>query len=66
MITLQGKKVLHLTKKYEGEFPKKYFKDFLNYLNISEDDFWEIVDSWRQEHLWHKIGNDWQLKHPIK
>ena len=55
-----------LMKKFEGEFPKKYFKDFLNYLNISEDDFWDTVESWRQEHLWHKIGNDWKLKYPIE
>ena len=55
-----------LAKKYEGEFPKKYLNDFLNYLNSSEEDFWQIVDSWRQEHLWHKIDNDWQLKQPIE
>ena len=51
--------------KYEGEFPKKYFKDFLEYLDISEDDFWQIVDSWRSEHLWKKKNNEWVLKSPI-
>jgi len=54
-----------LMKKYEGEFPKKYFKDFLEYLQISEDDFWNIVDSWRSEHLWKKKNNEWVLKSPI-
>ena len=55
-----------LMKKYEGEFPKKYFKDFLHYLNISEDEFWEIVESWRRENIWYKVDNEWKLRNPIK
>ena len=55
-----------LMKKYEGEFPKKYFAEFLDYLDINEDEFWEIVDSWRLSHLWGKKDNEWVLKHPIE
>ena len=55
-----------LMKKYEGEFPKKYFEEFLEYLDINEDEFWEIVDSWRLPHLWGKSGNEWILKNNIK
>jgi hypothetical protein len=54
-----------LIKKYEGEFPKKYFQDFLNYLNISEKHFWEVCDSWRPKNLWTKKKNIWHLKHPV-
>ena len=55
-----------LMRRYEGEFPMKYFKDFLQYLNITEKHFWEVVDSWRASHLWEKVDGNWQLKHPIK
>lgn len=55
-----------LMRKYEGEFPEKYFKDFLGYLDISEDHFWEVVDSWRPKHLWKQTNKGWQLKHPIE
>ena len=55
-----------LMKRYEGEFPKKYFKDFLEYLDITEEHFWEVVDSWRAPHLWRKVGGNWELKHPIE
>ena len=55
-----------LMRKYEGEFPKKYFAEFLEYLDINEDEFWEVVDSWRLPHLWDKNGNEWILKNPIK
>ena len=53
-------------KRYEGEFPKKYFKDFLEYLDITEEHFLEVVDSWRASHLWGKVDGNWELKHPIE
>ena len=43
-----------LMKKFEGEFPGKYFSEFLDYLGISDTEFWAIVDDWRSEHLWIK------------
>ena len=63
---LTREEALLLMKKYEGEFPKKYFKDFLEYLNITEKHFWKIVDSWRSKYLWKKINNKWKLKYPAK
>jgi N-acetyl sugar amidotransferase len=55
-----------LIKKYDGEFPKKYFSDFLSYCSIEEKEFWEIVDSWRSDHIWfqNEMG-EWKLKKPI-
>jgi N-acetyl sugar amidotransferase len=55
-----------LMERYEGDFPKKYFQEFLEYLDITEDHFWDIVDSWRAPHLWEKINREWVFKHPIK
>ncbi len=54
-----------LVKKFDGEFPKKYFKEFLEYLSISEDFFWKVADSYRPEHLWQKDGDNWVLKHAV-
>jgi N-acetyl sugar amidotransferase len=51
-----------LMKKYEGEFPKKYFNEFLEYLSISEEHFWEVIDSWRLPHIWEKVDEEWKLK----
>ena len=54
-----------LMRRYEGEFPKRYFKEFLEYLDITEDHFWEVVDSWRLPHLWEKVNVEWKFKHTI-
>jgi len=56
-----------LVKKYDSEFPNKYFKEFLEYIDLSEDKFWKILDSFRSPHLWSKNDkNKWILKEQIK
>lgn len=54
-----------LVKRYDGEFPRKYFQEFLEYCDITEEMFWEVVDSWRSDHLWEKTADGWRLKHTV-
>ena len=54
-----------LVRKFDGEFPKKYFQDFLTYCDISEEYFWEVIDSWRSNHIWEKISGKWELRHKV-
>ena len=54
-----------LVDKFDGEFPAKYFKVFLEYCDITEDFFWEVINSWRSDHLWTKIDGEWKLKHNV-
>jgi hypothetical protein len=55
-----------LINKFDGEFPEKYFKTFLEYCDIIEEFFWEVVESWRSDHLWIKeTYGDWKLRHTV-
>ncbi|MEI8229664.1 MAG: N-acetyl sugar amidotransferase [Candidatus Peregrinibacteria bacterium] len=54
-----------LVRKFDGEFPRKYFKDFLEYCDITEEQFWEVADSWRSPHLWDRVNEVWELKHRV-
>ncbi len=54
-----------LVKKYDGEFPIKYFEEFLKYLSLEKDQFFEIVDSFRPSHLWEKKQSNWLLKYQV-
>lgn len=56
-----------LVHRYDGEFPKKHLKELLEYLNISEEEFWEVVDFYRylSPHLWEKVKGEWILKHRV-
>lgn len=54
-----------LAKRYDGEFPKKHFKEFLEYIDVKEEYFWKIVDRFRNPWIWEKINNEWKLKTPL-
>lgn len=54
-----------LVKRYDGEFPQKYFHEFLEYCSISEKEFDEIIDSWRSDHIWEQDDGIWRLKQPV-
>ena len=54
-----------LVKKYDGEFPIKYYQEFLKYCDITEEEFNEVVDSWRGENIWKFQNNEWILKNPV-
>ena len=55
-----------LVKKYDGEFPKKYYREFLEYCQMSEDEFEKTIDSWRSDHIWLKSNEgEWKLKDPV-
>jgi hypothetical protein len=54
-----------LVRKFDGELPRKHLKEFLEYVQLTEKDFWKIADAHRTEHLWHKVGDEWQLKYPV-
>lgn len=57
---------INLVKKYDSEFPKKYFKDFLNYINIDEETFWSTVNKFRSPHIWEYKDNMWKLINQLK
>jgi N-acetyl sugar amidotransferase len=54
-----------LVHRYDGEFPRKYFAEFLDYLAMSEAEFFEIADSFRSPHLWRKGAGGWELRHKV-
>ena len=60
-----------LVRKYDEEFPELYFQDFLDYTKITNVEFWDIADKWRNKNLWRKIGgdsikgNDWEKRFPV-
>lgn len=56
---------VNLVKKYDLEFPNKYFKEFLSYVDISEKTFSETVDKFRSPHLWKKVEGEWRLRHTV-
>ncbi len=56
---------LALIEKFDGEYPQKFEKEFLDYISMNKDEFMELSDKYRPEHIWTKKSNRWVLKvHP--
>jgi hypothetical protein len=51
--------------RYDGEFPKKYFADFLQYTGIDEEAFWQVIDGWRSPHIRERANGEWKLRHTV-
>ena len=57
---------VNLVKRFDSEFPMKYFKEFLDYISLSENEFFSVVDKNRSPHLWvEESTNEWKLKHKV-
>lgn len=55
----------YLVKKYDTEFPEKYLKEFIDYIDITEEEFHETIDKFRSPHIWKKVDGKWQLRHTV-
>ena len=56
---------VELVKKYDLEFPDQYFEDFLEYINCDQNNFFNIIDKFRPNFLWNRIGDEWELKSAV-
>lgn len=54
-----------LVRKYDGEIPKKYYQEFLDYCSITDEEYQAVIDSWRADHIWEKADGNWRLKKAI-
>lgn len=64
---ISREEAVHLVRKYDCEFPAKYFEEFLKYIDTSEKEFYDVIDAHRSPHIWQQ-GSDghWSLKHQVE
>lgn len=60
---IDREEAISLMNRYEGEYPARYEKEFLDYISMSRDDFFECVDRFRSPHLWCVKDGHWELRH---
>lgn len=57
---------VRLVRRFDGEFPKRHFKWFIDYMGITEEFFWQVMDMYRaKSNVWEKVGGEWKLKHIV-
>jgi hypothetical protein len=56
---------MKLVQKFDQEFPLKFFKTFLSYIDTTEEEFWTTINKFRSPHLWKQVESNWKLRHTI-
>lgn len=55
-----------LVRKFDGEFPDKYFNEIMAYLEIDPEYFKnELTNKFRSPHLWAQMDGEWKLRHTV-
>lgn len=51
-----------LVRRFDGEFPERYLREVMDYLELKPERFLELCDEFRSPHLWKKEGDAWALR----
>lgn len=54
-----------LVRRFDGEFPDRYFNEVMEYIGMQPDRFHELCDKFRSPHLWKKVNGEWKLRHAV-
>ncbi len=54
-----------LVRKFDGEFPQRYFRQVMDALEMDPEYFVQLCDKFRPPHLWTRENGAWQLCSPI-
>lgn len=54
-----------LVKRFDGEFPARYFNEVMDYIEMKPEKFLELCDQFRSPHLWIKVNGEWKLRHQV-
>ncbi|MFT5926910.1 MAG: N-acetyl sugar amidotransferase [Candidatus Azotimanducaceae bacterium] len=63
---LSRKDAVEIVSKLSDEFPAEYFQDFLRFHHVTEEEFWDTVEKFRNHKIWEMVDGEWRLKQPLK
>jgi len=60
---IDKEEAIALMQRYEGEYPARYEKEFLDYISMTREEFLALCDKFRSPHLWKVEDGQWKLRH---
>lgn len=54
-----------LVRRFDGEFPDRYFKEVMDHIEMKPERFFELCDKFRSPHLWNKVDDKWYLRYKV-
>ena len=56
---------INLVRLYDGMFPSEYLDMYLDYYQMSEDEFMAVIDRWANKDILEKRDGFWKPKFSI-
>lgn len=54
-----------LVRRFDGEFPSRYFHEVMECIGMDPDEFLKLCDDFRSPHLWKRENGEWKLRHQV-
>ena len=54
-----------LVRQYDGEFPTRDLKEFLEYMEMDMNTLYRTIDKFRKPLIWKKINDEWKLRQQV-
>lgn len=63
---LTREEAIRLVHRFDGEFPSDYYEHFKEYLGITDEQFWNVINAFRSlSNVWEEVDGEWNLKHQV-
>ena len=59
---LSREEAVKIVNNLQDQLPEEYFEDFLRFHSISEKEFWDTVEKFRNPNVWDKSNGKWSIK----
>tara|TARA_B100000780_G_scaffold55898_1_gene35249 strand:- start:2950 stop:4095 length:1146 start_codon:yes stop_codon:yes gene_type:complete len=63
---MDREQALNLVKLYDGHYPEEFIELYLEYYQMTLQEFTEVIDSWANEDLFKKVDGHWKPKFTVK
>ncbi|MCW6037900.1 N-acetyl sugar amidotransferase [Spirulina subsalsa FACHB-351] len=57
---------VNLVQLYDGHYPEEFIPDYLEYYQMTQQEFDDVLDKWANRYLFEKVNNRWTPKFTIE
>lgn len=57
---------VELVAEKQYEFPGEYLPEFLEFHQLTEREFFDWAEHWRNQEIWHKVNGTWRLRTELR
>jgi hypothetical protein len=57
---------VNLVRLYDGHYPDEFIQTYLEYYQMTQSEFDQVLDRWANKDLFEKVDGRWQPKYVVE